>query len=170
MKRDISRLQKTVSSSKEGYIVSIPSVRKTATKRVKKASSGNAIALLDETKPEKEVVQEVDDLLNLCKIFHWRNNSGGSTIAQQVYEDKSKTKKVWKHYHVKFGKEGSSDFLGECDDGRFLAIECKRPVGGVTSDLQKKFLDEINRRGGVGIVVTSAADCLAQLKEAGVIK
>lgn len=121
-------------------------------------------------KTEDEVVREIDDLLNLHRVFHWRNNSGGSTIAQQVYADKTKTTKVWKHYHVKFGKEGSSDFLGECDDGRFLAIECKRPVGGIVSDLQKKFLDEINRRGGVGIVVTSAADCLAQLKEAGVIK
>lgn len=137
---------------------------------VKRAIAIDPMKELLKAKTEDEVVREVDDLLNLYGVYHWRNNSGGSTIAQQVYADASKTKKVWKHYHVKFGKEGSSDFLGITDDGRFLAVECKRPVRGVTSDLQKKFLDEINRRGGVGLVVTSAADCLAQLKEAGVIR
>jgi hypothetical protein len=106
---------------------------------------------------EQSVVREVDNLLNLCQIFHWRNQTGALKPAKSSRP-------------IHYGKPGSADFLGICSDGRFLAVECKRPVGGITSDLQKKFLDEINRRGGVGIVVTSAADCYAQLKEAGVIR
>lgn len=106
---------------------------------------------------EQSVVREVDNLLNVYGFYHWRNQTGALKPAKSSRP-------------IHFGKPGSSDFLGIINDGRFLAIECKRPSGGVVSDLQKKFLDEINRRGGVGIVVTSAADCLAQLKEAGVIR
>lgn len=120
----------------------------------------NAIALdtmkeLLKAKKESSVNNEVDDLLNLYGIYHWRNNTGS-------YKKKGS--------FIRYGKKGSSDWLGICPDGRFLAIECKRPVKGITSKLQRDFLDRINKDGGVGIRVTSAVDCYAQLKEAGVIK
>lgn len=120
----------------------------------------SAIALdpmkeLLKAKKEGAVNNEVDDLLNLYGIFHWRNNTGS-------YKKKGS--------FIRYGKPGSSDWIGICPDGRFLAIESKRPVKSKTSDLQKQFLDRINKDGGVGIRVTSAADCLAQLKEAGVIR
>ena len=123
----------------------------------------NAIAdksiteILDDKKLESAVNREIDRLLNLYGIYHWSNNSGA------VKKGKSKRP-------IKFGKPGSSDWLGICPDGRFLAIESKRPVGGVTSDLQKQFLDRINSDGGVGIVARSAVECYEKLKEAGVIK
>ena len=99
-------------------------------------------------------MREVDDFLSLHRIYHWRNNSG-------AYKDKTR--------FIRYGKTGSSDFLGVCPDGRFLAVECKRPKGGVLTAAQREFLDAINRNGGLGIVVTSAEELNNQLKEAGVI-
>ncbi len=108
-------------------------------------------------KNEQSVVREIDNLLNVYQIFHWRNQTGALKPSASSRP-------------IRFGRPGSSDFIGICPDGRFLAIECKRPVGGVVSDLQKKFLDEIIKRGGVGIITRGAEDCLVQLKEWGVIR
>lgn len=116
----------------------------------------NAVAL-DKAVLESAVVREVDNVLNVYQVYHWRNNTGALKPAKSSRP-------------VHYGKPGSADFLGICNDGRFLAIECKRPVGGVVSDLQTKFLDEIIKRGGVGIITRGAEDCLAQLKEWGVIR
>lgn len=103
---------------------------------------------------EGDVLRVVDELLTLHRIYHWRNNSG-------AYKDKAR--------FIRYGKTGSSDFLGICPDGRFLAVECKRPVNGVLSASQREFLDAINRNGGVGIIVRSAEELNNQLKEAGVV-
>jgi hypothetical protein len=69
---------------------------------------------------------------------------------------------------MRFGLVGSSDYLGIARDGRFLAVECKRP-GGALSEKQQAFLDRINNEGGVGIVVTHLESLLKQLKERNVI-
>lgn len=120
----------------------------------KNINFNNAIAL---KLNEQSVVREIDNLLNIYQIYHWRNQTGALKPAASSRP-------------IRFGRPGSSDFIGICPDGRFLAIECKRPSGGVVSDLQKKFLDEIIKRGGVGIITRGAEDCLAQMKEWGVIQ
>ena len=66
---------------------------------------------------EAPVVREVDHALNVLGIYHWRNQTGALKPAKSSRP-------------IHYGKPGSSDFLGIADDGRFLAIECKRPVGG----------------------------------------
>jgi hypothetical protein len=104
---------------------------------------------------EADVLRSVDQALSLHKIFHYRNNSGGFKTDSGGF--------------VRAGYTGSSDFIGICPDGRFLAVECKRPEGGVLSAAQREFLDTINRNGGVGIVVTSVESLISQLKEAEVI-
>jgi hypothetical protein len=103
---------------------------------------------------EGDVLRVVDEFLTLRKIYHWRNNSGA-----YKYRDR----------FIRYGKTGSSDFLGICPDGRFLAVECKRPVDGVLSAAQREFLDAINRNGGIGIFVDSVESLGTQLKEAGVV-
>ena len=65
---------------------------------------------------EQSVVREVDNLMNLYQIYHWRNQTGALKPAKSTRP-------------IHFGKPGSSDFLGICNDGRFLAVECKRPCG-----------------------------------------
>jgi hypothetical protein len=57
---------------------------------------------------------------------------------------------------IRYGKPGSADFLGICPDGRFLAIECKRPVGGRVSVEQIDFLFDVCKNGGLGIAGRTA--------------
>jgi hypothetical protein len=105
--------------------------------------------------PEADVLRAVDEVLSLCGIFHWRNNSGAMKTDRGF---------------VRFGLPGSSDILGVCPDGRFLAVECKAPVTGRLSKAQKWFLDKVNELGGVGIVVDSVDGLIGQLRDRGVIK
>jgi hypothetical protein len=189
MKRDISRLQKTVSSPKEErtgrlqmsidgicteftikdipyygfkgerYEKSVskrkaPTLGKTA--NIKKSNIDRAIALCEEDILEDEVKKDVQRIIDLYQLPIDRTNTGAIKIQKRF---------------IRFNKKGTGDFTGWCPfTGRHVEIECKRPVGGDLSDVQKNRLDRINAAGGVGIVVTSAADCLAQLKEAGVIR
>lgn len=65
-------------------------------------------------------------------------------------------------YHVKihgsaFMPAGTPDILA-CINGQFVAIEVKRPSGGVVSELQKLKLKQIEQAGGVGIIARSVQD------------
>jgi hypothetical protein len=88
--------------------------------------------------------------LSAYHIFHWRNNTGVTRIGRRF---------------IRFGYPGSSDWLGICPDGRFLAVECKRPEGGRLTAKQRDFLDCIRRYGGVALVVTGVNDLLEKLRE-----
>jgi hypothetical protein len=103
---------------------------------------------------EADVMRDVDQALSSFCIFHWRNNTGVTRMGRRF---------------VRFGYPGSSDWLGICPDGRFLAVECKRPRDGRLTEKQKDFIECINRYGGVGIVVNGLDSLLGQLKERGVI-
>lgn len=48
--------------------------------------------------------------------------------------------------------------------GRLLAIECKRPVGGVVSPKQRWWLDRLTGAGAVALVVTDAEQVRAELR------
>lgn len=114
-------------------------------------------ALALETKTlESSVVREVQNIIDLYRLPIYRTNTGAVKVEKRL---------------VRFGKTGTGDFTGwNPNNGLHVEIECKRPEGGVLTDAQRRRLDAINKAGGVGIVVTSGADCLAQLKEAGVIR
>ncbi|MDO4681110.1 MAG: VRR-NUC domain-containing protein [Aerococcus sp.] len=49
---------------------------------------------------------------------------------------------------------GTPDILA-CVDGRFVAIEVKRPKGGVVSPLQQHQMQKIKRAGGLAMVAHS---------------
>jgi len=77
---------------------------------------------------------------------------------------------------VKIGVKGVSDLIGITpytitpeDVGRtvgiFTALEVKKPKGGRASDEQKSFLRTVNRLGGIGAVVKSAADAESVVTE-----
>ena len=88
-------------------------------------------------------------LLNFLGINAWRNNTGAV-----------KTKTGF----VRYGKVGSSDIIGILPDGRFLAVECKRPSGEKVTTLQQEFIDMINHNGGVGLIVRSSDELFEKLK------
>ena len=70
-------------------------------------------------------------------VFAWRNNTGGFKKNGHFY---------------RFGLVGSSDILGVLPDGRFLAVECKRP-GNRPTPAQDDFLKQVREKGGLALVV-----------------
>lgn len=86
---------------------------------------------------EAEVLKACLEYLQLNGFYCWRNNTGAVKVGARF---------------IRYGFVGSSDILGICPDGRFLAVECKREKGGVLSEAQKTFLSEIEKRGGVALV------------------
>lgn len=63
---------------------------------------------------------------------------------------------------IRYGFQGCSDIIGQLVDGRFLAVEVKRPTGRAT-DAQALFLAEVDRHGGVSGIVRSVSDVDALL-------
>lgn len=84
----------------------------------------------------------------LANIYCWRNNTGAVKTGSRF---------------IRFGYTGSSDILGICPDGRFLAVECKREKGGVLSDKQREFLSHIKANGGVAIVANNLETLIKEL-------
>jgi len=98
-----------------------------------------------DTALERDVLSAVLEFLPLCKNVAWfaRMNVGAMRNETGQY--------------VRFGFTGCSDIIGQMRDGRFLAIECKRPGKNATPE-QWQFLCTVNRNGGVGFVACSVDD------------
>lgn len=61
---------------------------------------------------------------------------------------------------VRYGLcNGSSDIIGVCPDGIFLAVECKTAKGRATAT-QKAFISAIRSSGGRAGIARSASDAL----------
>lgn len=98
---------------------------------------------------EDEVLRQCLTYLEMKGIYCWRNNTGATKIGNRF---------------IRYGYKGSSDILGILPNGRFLAVECKREKGGILSPAQKIFLENINKNGGLGIVVNSVEKLKENLK------
>lgn len=60
------------------------------------------------------------------------------------------------------GRAGLPDFIC-CYRGRFLGLECKRPIGGEVTPVQEACHREIEQAGGLAFVVKSAEEAVAAL-------
>lgn len=98
---------------------------------------------------EVDIQKAIIGYLLMKGHFVWRNNTGG-----RPWTDSRGSKRI-----MMFGKKGSSDIIGCLRDGRFLAIEVKRP-GEVPRPDQLEFLAEINSRGGLAFIAYSIEDVL----------
>lgn len=97
---------------------------------------------------EADVLKACLALLRFRRIFHWRQNQGAATTRNSKGEERT----------IRFTSiNGVSDIIGVLRDGRFLAVECKRPGNGPTEE-QKAFLDAVRRRGGVALIVYDVDD------------
>ncbi len=67
--------------------------------------------------------------------------------------------------YIQTAEAGTLDFEGYDKHGRFVGIECKRPVGGKLSPAQAARITDINAKGGVAFVVTSGAEAFMLLQE-----
>lgn len=113
------------------------------------------------TRPEPTeamVLDAVKTALRLHPAVAWveRMNSGAAMIG----EGKSRR-------FVRFGFKGCADLIGQLQDGRFLAVETKRPSrrNGATED-QLAFLYRVRQFGGVGFVAWSADEAWRQIDAA----
>ena len=80
--------------------------------------------------------------------FAWRNNTTG------IYDSR---KKCYRARTGKYNIKGVADILGITDDGRFIAIEVKRP-GGRASREQQNYLSRIKALGGIAGIATSVLE------------
>lgn len=107
---------------------------------------------------EAEVVHEVKNVIKAAGVKVQRINTG----CFQIGTGKNRR-------FIKTAEAGTCDFEGYDNRGRFLAIECKRPVGGRLSPAQAERIADINAKGGVAFVAHSGAEALEQLQQHGCI-
>lgn len=102
------------------------------------------------TIPESAVISEVKELIKKTGLKIQRINTGSFKVGNR---------------YIKTADAGTCDFEGYDNRGRFVAIECKRPIGGRLSPAQAARIEDINKKGGVAFVAHSAAEALEQLKQ-----
>jgi hypothetical protein len=100
---------------------------------------------------EKHIQRQILEYLDLKGIFAWRNNSGA------VFSEYKGRKRM-----IRYGLKGSSDILGILNDGRFLAIEVKKPDGKPTTE-QLEFIDRINKNGGLAFIARSITEVIKNI-------
>jgi hypothetical protein len=84
-----------------------------------------------------------------------------SDVSKAVVKYLNTLPKCWffKVHGGAFQMRGIPDYLG-CYNGRFFAIEAKRPKVGKVSNIQRLVLDRITKAGGIAII----ADSVEQVK------
>lgn len=106
------------------------------------------------TIPESAVVDEVKKIIKATGLKVQRINTGCFKVGKR---------------YIKTADAGTCDFEGYDNHGRFIAIECKRPVGGKLSPAQAERIADINKKGGVAFVAHSGAEAMERLKQHGCI-
>ena len=104
--------------------------------------------------PESVVIAEVKAIIKTTGIKLQRINTGCFVIGT------GRNRRF-----IKTADAGTCDFEGYDNHGRFVAIECKRPVGGKLSPAQEARINDINRKGGVAFVAHSGEEALKKLRE-----
>ena len=97
--------------------------------------------------PETSIVNECLIALSAAGCTAWRNNTG-------VLKDSNGRP-------ISFGLcKGSSDIIGICPDGGFLAVEVKTATGRA-SPAQYAFIAAVQRRGGRAGIARTGAEAVA---------
>ena len=99
---------------------------------------------------ESDSLTEVLQALRTHNTVAWvrRQNTGAAKVGGRF---------------IKFGWKVCTDLLGMMKDGRLLAAEYKRPIGGKLSTEQAHFIAMVNQFGGCAFIATSAIDVFKNL-------
>lgn len=98
------------------------------------------------SRSEANVLNDIMVALSQAGCIVWRNNTG------QLPDATGRP--------IKFGLcIGSSDIIGICADGRFLAVECKSKTGRAT-EAQERFIAAVRKAGGRAGVARNVDDAL----------
>ena len=110
---------------------------------------------------ENQVVAACFKYLQLRGCFVWRNQS-------RTFQVPGKGGKIRPMF---VGTPGSPDIIGIMPGGRFIGVECKKPLGprggengSSQSPEQKAWQDECERVGGLYILARSIDDVEAGMK------
>ena len=109
-------------------------------------------ALLKSVK-ESAVIKEVQAVIDASGLEVQRLNTGAFVTGTGN-----------NRRFVRSAKKGTLDFEGYDNRGRFLAIKCKRPVGGRISREQAARIEDINKKGGIAFTARSGAEALNLLE------
>ncbi|WP_373047220.1 hypothetical protein [Vulgatibacter sp.] len=103
---------------------------------------------------EGPVVRAIERMLRRrTDIYAWRNNTGAYKPTKG-------------NRFIRYGHKGSADFLGVTRGGRFIALEAKRPDGGVQSKSQREFEEKVLEQGGIYAIVRSVDEAMQVIDEA----
>lgn len=108
---------------------------------------------------ESTLVTGCLQLLKLCGIMAWRQNSGA--IAGKDH--------LGKKFFMRLAWPGMGDIGGILNDGRYLSVECKRPGNRPTPE-QVQFAKDVTTRGGVAMTVYSVDHLIKQLRAIGIVR
>lgn len=103
--------------------------------------------------------------LIIDKDIAWYLEHGGEIMAKgpesKVKDEiKAELTKLGAYFFmpVQMGFGARTVDILACLAGKFLAVECKRPEGGVLTSNQRGVLAAVRRAGGIAVVATSWAD------------
>lgn len=102
---------------------------------------------------EQQVQKTIMDYLHLKKILAFKHRNVG------IFK-----KDTGSYIPLSSGEKGISDIIGCLPDGRFLAIEVKKP-GGRPSPEQKAFVERVNTSGGVGLIAYDLDAVIAAIEK-----
>ena len=97
---------------------------------------------------ESSVLHDCMRVMKRRGIFFWRQNTGAFKVDNRFFRSSI---------------AGVSDIIGVLPDGRFIAVECKREIGGRVSEKQQRFIDNVNNNNGLALVVHSAYELQCEL-------
>jgi hypothetical protein len=100
---------------------------------------------------ESQLVSACLAYLKAAGVLAWRSNNTG------IYDP---TKGQFRAFR---GLKGVSDIIGVAGGGRLLAVECKTGRGVLSAD-QTWFLGQVDRLGGVALVVRDVGELIEGLK------
>jgi VRR-NUC domain len=100
---------------------------------------------------ESEIQKQILDYLKLKRVVCFKHRNVGIKKPNGSF------------IPLAFGEKGINDVIGCLPDGRFLAIEVKRPSGRPTLE-QREFIANVNRNNGVGIIAYSLQEVIAILE------
>ena len=98
---------------------------------------------------EQQIKKSIADYLRLKKFIVINHRNVG------IFKQDTK-----RYIPLPAGEKGVSDLIGCSPDGRFLAVEVKRPGGKATPD-QIEFLERVKASGGIAVLAYSLEDVLA---------
>ena len=99
---------------------------------------------------EKDIQKQILDWLRWHKVFCWKSNTAG------IYRKSTDS-------YIPAGMRGISDIIG-IFNGRMICIEVKMPKKK-PSEFQQRFIDSINKSGGIAFVAHSLDEVETNLKD-----